>query len=36
MAGKQLDDLFLDSLKGIYSVARQIQKGLPKMAQQAA
>jgi ferritin-like metal-binding protein YciE len=35
MAEKQLDDLFLDTLKDIYYAERQILKTLPKMAQAA-
>lgn len=36
MADKQLDDLFLDTLKDIYYAERQILKALPKMAKAAA
>ncbi len=35
MAEKQLDDLFLDTLKDIYYAERQILKALPKMAKAA-
>lgn len=35
MADKQLDDLFLDTLKDIYYAERQILKALPKMAKAA-
>lgn len=35
MADKQLDDLFLDTLKDIYYAERQILKTLPKMAKAA-
>jgi ferritin-like metal-binding protein YciE len=35
MAEKQLDDLFLDTLKDIYFAERQILKALPKMAKAA-
>jgi len=35
MAEKQLDDLFLDTLKDIYYAERQIVKTLPKMAKAA-
>lgn len=35
MAEKQLDDLFLDTLKDIYYAERQILKTLPKMAKAA-
>lgn len=35
MADKQLDDLFLDTLKDIYFAERQILKALPKMAKAA-
>jgi len=35
MADKQLDDLFLDTLKDIYYAERQIVKALPKMAKAA-
>jgi ferritin-like metal-binding protein YciE len=35
MAEKQLDDLFLDTLKDIYYAERQILKALPKMARAA-
>lgn len=35
MADKQLDDLFLDTLKDIYYAERQILKNLPKMAKAA-
>ena len=35
MAEKQLDDLFLDTLKDIYYAERQILKALPKMANAA-
>lgn len=36
MADKQLDDLFLDTLKDIYYAERQILKTLPKMAKAAS
>ena len=36
MAEKQLDDLFLDTLKDIYYAERQILKALPKMAKAAS
>ena len=36
MADKQLDDLFLDTLKDIYYAERQILKALPKMAKAAS
>lgn len=35
MAEKQLDDLFLDTLKDIYYAEKQILKALPKMAKAA-
>lgn len=35
MADKQLDDLFLDTLKDIYYAEKQILKALPKMAKAA-
>lgn len=35
MAERQLDDLFLDTLKDIYYAERQILKALPKMAKAA-
>jgi len=35
MAGKTLDDLFLDTLKDIYFAERQVLKALPKMARAA-
>lgn len=35
MADKQLEDLFLDTLKDIYYAERQILKALPKMAKAA-
>jgi ferritin-like metal-binding protein YciE len=35
MAEKQLDDLFLDTLKDIYYAEKQILKALPKMARAA-
>ena len=35
MAEKQLDDLFFDTLKDIYSAERQVLKALPKMAKAA-
>lgn len=36
MAGKDLNDLFLDTLKDIYYAEKQIFKALPKMAKAAA
>ena len=36
MADKQLDDLFLDTIKDIYYAERQILKTLPKMAKAAS
>jgi len=36
MADKDLNDLFLDTLKDIYFAEKQIYKNLPKMAKAAA
>jgi ferritin-like metal-binding protein YciE len=36
MADKDLNDLFLDTLKDIYYAEKQILKSLPKMAKAAA